>query len=134
MARNLTNFDRNLPRRTRYLVHACDPLFTEQFGRTLNDSGTRLVKLSARSPNLNTYAERFVRSIKSECLIHVIPVGERHLCRCVSKHVEHYHHEQNHQGPGNKPIEEASRHRNSEGSRECRERPGGVLRYYRREE
>ena len=49
------------------------------------------VRLPSRSPNLNAYAERFVRSIKSECLGQVIPIGEAHLRRAVREYVEHYH-------------------------------------------
>ncbi len=85
-----------------------------------------------RSPNLNAYAERFVRSIKSECLAQVIPLGERHLRRCVSEYVEHYHRERNHQGLGNELVERQSVGRDRDGPVECRERLGGVLRYYRR--
>ena len=57
----------------------------------------RTVKLPARSPNLNTYAERFVRSIKSECLAQVIPLGEGHLRTAAKEYAEHYHLERNHQ-------------------------------------
>ena len=84
------------------------------------------IKLPSRSPNLNAYAERFVRSIKSECLAQVIPIGERHLRRAVREYVDHYHGERNHQGIGNRlidsPVDDSRRI-------ECRERLGG-LRYY----
>jgi transposase InsO family protein len=50
---------------------------------------------------LNAYAERFVGSIKSECLRHIVPIGERHLRAIVREYVEHYHHERNHQGLDN---------------------------------
>jgi putative transposase len=61
----------------------------------LESSGVRSVRLPSRSPNLNAYAERFVRSIKSECLAQVIPIGEAHLRRAVREYVEHYHGERN---------------------------------------
>lgn len=83
-----------------------------------------------RSPNLNAYAERFVRSIKSECLAQVIPLAGRHLRRSVSEYVEHYHHERNHQGLGNELIGRPPQARVVDGPVECRERLGGVLRYY----
>jgi transposase InsO family protein len=51
-----------------------------------------------RAPNANAYAERFVRSIKEECLDRLIPMGERHVRRAVAEYVEHYHGERNHQG------------------------------------
>ena len=132
IARNLTDIESSFPKRTRYLIHDRDPLFTEQFGRILEGSGVRPVKLPAQSPNLNAYAERFVRSIKSECLAQIIPLGERHLRRSVSEYVEHYHRERNHQGLGNELIEKSSQDCANRGAVECRERLGGVLRYYRR--
>jgi transposase InsO family protein len=132
VARNLTDIEDGFPQRTRYLIHDHDPLFTAQFGRILEDSGVRPVKLPARSPNLNAYAERFVRSIKSECLAQIIPLGERHLRRSVSEYIEHYHRERNHQGLGNELIESSDREGCGDGRVECRERLGGVLRYYRR--
>ena len=55
----------------------------------LQAGGVETVKLPARSPNLNAYAERFVRSIQSECLSKIIPLGERHLRLAVSEYVEH---------------------------------------------
>jgi hypothetical protein len=66
-ARNLTDCDAGFLNETRRLVHDRNPLFTEGFGRILNRSGVRTVKLPARSPNLNACAERFVRSVQSEC-------------------------------------------------------------------
>jgi hypothetical protein len=90
------------------------------------------VKLPSRSPNLNAYAERFVRSIKSKCLARVIPIGEGHLRRMVREYVKHYHGERNHQGIGNRLIDSSADEFQSCGSIECRERLGGLLRYYRR--
>ena len=132
VARNLTDIESSFPKRTRYLIHDRDPLFTEQFRRILEDSGVRPVRLPAQSPNLNAYAERFVRSIKSEVLAQIIPIGERHLRRSVSEYVEHYHRERNHQGLGNELIEKSSQDSANKGAVECRDRLGGVLRYYRR--
>jgi putative transposase len=57
--------------------------------------------LPARSPNLNAYAERWVRSVKEECLSKVILSGERSLRRALCEYVEHYHAERNHQGKDN---------------------------------
>jgi hypothetical protein len=64
-----------------------------------------VVRLPARSPNLNAFAGRFVLSIRSECLDRIVPLGERHLRRAVSEFVAHYHHERNHQGLENRLIE-----------------------------
>jgi hypothetical protein len=60
----------------------------------------KCLRLPARSPDLNSIAERFVLSIKSECLSKLVPLGERHLRRAVSEYVVHYHRERNHQGLG----------------------------------
>ena len=132
IARNLTDTDADLPPGTSFLIHDRDPLLTEQYSRALEGAGIEPVRLPARSPNLNVYAERFVRSIEAECLAHVIPLGERHLRRCVSEYVEHYHRERNHQGLGNELIESVSSGRCRDGPIERSGRLGGVLRYYQR--
>ena len=85
----------------RYLIHDRDSLFTSAFSETLASAGVETVRLPARSPNLNAYAERFVRSIKESCLDRLILVGEESLRRAVREFVAHYHHERNHQGLGN---------------------------------
>ena len=89
----------------RYLIHDRDPLLTGQFQSLLRSAGVESVKLPPRSPNLNSYAERFVRSIKEECLSKIIPIGERHLRLAVEEFAEHYHLERNHQGLGNRLID-----------------------------
>ncbi len=98
--------------------------------RNLTDAGVKTVKLPARSPNLNAYAERFVRSIKYECLNRMVPLGENHLRTVVRAYVAHYHLERNHQGLDNKlifPVQESCW---TQDSIRCRERLGGMLRYY----
>ena len=107
-------------------------LFTREFKGVLQSGGVDTVKLPARSPDLNAYAERFVRSIKSECLAQIIPLGERHLCNAVSEYTKHYHLERNHQGLDNQLIGKVSEAPSIEGAIECRERLGGVLKYYYR--
>jgi transposase InsO family protein len=104
IARNLTDAEDGFLLRSRYLIHDRDPLFTKGFREILESSGVHPVRLPSRSPNLNAYAERFVRSIKSECLAQVIPIGEGHLRRMVREYIEHYHGERNPQGIGNRLI------------------------------
>jgi hypothetical protein len=88
--------------------------------------------LPAQSPNLNAYAERWVRSVKEECLSRVNLFGERSLRRALSDYVDHYHAERNQQGKGNVLLFPwAARQR--EGPVHCRERLGGLLRYYHRQ-
>jgi transposase InsO family protein len=132
IARNLTDCEDGFLLGCRYLIHDRDPLFTRAFRATLESSGMVPVKLPSRSPNLNAYAERFVRSIKLECMAQVVPLGECHLRRAVREYVDHYHSERNHQGLGNELIEPDVANSCSNGPVECRERLGGLLRYYRR--
>ncbi len=133
IARNLTDPDVGFLRCARYLIHDRDPLFTAGFRANLKSAGVETVKLPARSPNLNAYAERFVRSIKSECLSKIIPLGERHLRQAVGEFTEHYQLERNHQGIGNRLIERSRGHPRNIGRVACRERLGGVLNFYYRE-
>jgi transposase InsO family protein len=132
VARNLIDREDGFLIRSRFLIHDRDPLFTRAFGSALRSAGVEPVRLPSRSPNLNAYAERFVRSVKSECVAQVIPLGERHLRRVVCEYLEHYHFERNHQGLGNRLIETSAANRTTGGSVECRERLGGLLRYYQR--
>ena len=89
--------------------------------------------LPARSPNLNAYAERWVRSVKEECLSKLILFGERSLRRALSEYVEHFHAERNHQGKGNVLLFPRDTHIRREQPVRCRERLGGLLRYYHQE-
>ena len=104
MARNLTDPGDGFLRASRHLIHDRDPLYTRVFEDILRAAGVNPVRLPARSPDLNAYAERFVRSIKDECLNRVVPLGEGHLRRLVHEYVEHYHRERNHQGVGNQLL------------------------------
>ena len=90
------------------------------------------MKLPARSPNLNAYAERFVRSIKSECLAQIIPLGERHLRHAVKEYTQHYHIERNHQGLDNQLIEKRDGVIDMNSAVVRHERLGGSLNYYDR--
>ena len=132
IARNLTDADDGFLNATRYLIHDRDPLFTQAFSELLKSSSVKAVKLPAQSPNLNAYAERFVRSIKSECLAQIIPLGERHLRKAVKEYTKHYHCERNHQGLDNQLIEKPRDAPNLNHAVECAERLGGILKYYYR--
>jgi transposase InsO family protein len=132
IARNLVDCEEGFLVNCRHLIHDRDPLFTHAFAGTLRRAGVNPVKLPVRSPNLNSYAERFVRSAKSECVGQVIPIGERHLRRVVSEYVEHYHCERNHQGIGNRLIDRDASALGKSGPVACHERLGGILRYYAR--
>jgi putative transposase len=114
----------------RYLIHDRDPLFDDGFLSLLRSVGVQSVRLPPRSPNTNAYAERFVRSIKEECLSKIIPIGERHLRRVIEEYAEHYHLERNHQGLGNRLIDGKPSGKSARRV-ECRKRLGGLLRFYR---
>ncbi len=104
VARNLTDAVDGFLHGKRYLLHDRDPLFTHDVRELLCSAGVECLRLPAHSPNLNAFAERFVLSIKSECLNKLVPLGERHLRLAVSEFVEHYHLERNHQGLDNRLI------------------------------
>jgi transposase InsO family protein len=115
-----------------HLIVDRDPLYTAHFRSILQAAGLRVLRLPAYSPNLNAYAERFVRSIKHECLRHIIPLGERHLRSVLCEFVDHYHAERNHQGLDN-VIPLPSRNSASPVGRICRrDRLGGLLTFYQR--
>jgi len=105
VGRNLTDSASGALRSKRYLIIDRDSKYTAQFRRLIRDSGTKVIRLPPRSPNLNAYAERFVRSIKDECLTRMIFVGEASLRRAVNDYVEHYHRERNHQGLENRLLQ-----------------------------
>ncbi|MCJ8329059.1 MAG: transposase [Lentisphaeria bacterium] len=96
-ARNLTGFDGDLSQ-AKYLIHDRDSKYSKDFAQIMQSAGIETIKLPPRSPNLNAYAERFVRSIKDECLSKFIPIGEKFLRHIIKEYIEHYHHERNHQG------------------------------------
>ena len=71
----------------------------------LTSVGVQVIQTPCRAPNANAHAERFVRSVRTECLNRVIALGERHFSETLQTFVEHYHHERNHQGLGNRVLE-----------------------------
>ena len=134
VARNATMQDTGYLNGCRYLLHDRDKKFCREFRETLAAGGVKCTPIPARSPNLNAHAERWVRSIKEECLSKLILFGERSLRRVVSDFLEHYHQERNHQGQDNLllfPVS-APRTLGPQGAVRCRERLGGLLKYYSR--
>ena len=106
-----------------------DAKWSELVRARLQDAGIRVIQTPYRAPNANAHAERFVRSIKEECLNRLIPIGERHHRRAVAEFVAHYHCERNHQGLANELIEgECAKGRLGRVRRHPR--LGGLLNYY----
>ena len=101
MARNVTMEGCGILRDCRYLLHDRDTKYTRSFRAIIVSGRVEPLALPARSPNLNAYAERWVRSVEQECLSKVILFGERSLRRALNEYVEHYHAERNHQGKSN---------------------------------
>lgn len=133
IARNLTAADEGILNGKRYLIHDRDPLFTSEFLNMIADAGVKSVKLPPHSPNLNAYAERFVRSIKESCLDKMIFFGENSLRKGVHEFVSHYHHERNHQGLGNRLIVPEAGLLANAGAVRRRQRLSGMLNYYYRQ-
>ena len=129
VARMLTAADEGILVGYRVLICDRDTKWSMPVRARLGEVGIRVVQTPYQGPNANAYAERFVRSIKHECLNRVIPFGERHLRRTIAEFVEHYHGERNHQGLDNELIDGAR-------AVECvgricrRQRLGGLLNYY----
>jgi len=133
VARNLLDVGDGFLLGKRYLILDRDPLYTREFRAAMKRGGVEVLRLPPSSPNLNAYAERFVLSIRSECLDRIVPLGEAHLRRTVSEFVRHYRFERNHQGLENALIESTPSPANTNGRVERRERLGGLLNFYYRE-
>jgi transposase InsO family protein len=132
VGRNLTDSEEGFLRGKRYLLMDRDTKYDEAFRSTLKQSGVEPVRLPPHSPNLNAHIERFLRSLKEECLERLILFGEGPLRNAVCEFLVHYHAERNHQGLGNRIIEPGNEVGCTTGEIACRERLGGTLRYYHR--
>jgi transposase InsO family protein len=133
VARNLTDVSDGFLLNSRYLIMDRDTKYTEEFRGHLDREGVKPVRCPVRAPNCNAVAERFVRSIKEECLDRMILFGEAFLRRALKEYIEHYHTERNHQGVGNRLLQPLAMVSSSHGPTQCRERLGGMLNFYYRE-
>jgi len=133
IARNVTDAVEGFFAGKRYLIHDRDPLYTNEFLSILADAGVESIKLPPRSPNLNAYAERFVRTIKEGCLDRMILFGEDSLRIAVREFVTHYHAERNHQGLDNRLIVPIQNNGGIAGTVLRRQRLGGMLNFYYRD-
>ena len=131
VAKILTDVEDGFLRGKRYLIHDRDPLYTtEGFHEILKSSGIEPVKLPARSPDLNCYAERYVKSVKSECLDYLILSSVTQLEYALGQYSEYYHHERIHQSLGR--IIEPKHLIDDTADIVCIERLGGLLKSYHR--
>ena len=131
VARNVTMEEWGFLGPGQYLIHDRDTKFCAAFQQLIDDAGVERVVLPPRSPNLNAYAERWIRSVKDEALARLILFGESSLRHVLNEYVEHYHHERNHQGKDNVLLfPTSSQDTVCAGALQCRERLGGLLKYY----
>jgi putative transposase len=135
LARNVTMADWGFLGPGQYLIHDRDGKFCPAFHRIIDDAGVTRVPLPPRSPNLNAYAERWVRSVREEALSRLILFGERSLWHVLTEYVTHFHQERPYQGKGNVvliPTVTPARVTTRGNAIRCRERLGGLLKYYDR--
>jgi transposase InsO family protein len=134
VARNVTMEEWGFLSSGQYLIHDRDGKYCPAFQQIIDAAGVTRVPLPPRSPNLNAYAERWVRSVKEECLSRLILFGEASLRHALTQYMEHFYHERNHQGKGHvllfSPVSQDKAHA---GPLRCRERLGGLLKYYERD-
>jgi putative transposase len=133
IARNLTDIEDSFLLGKRYVLMDRDTKFCAAFQDLLQNEGVKPILLPPKSPNLNAHQERFHRSLKEECLDRMIFFGEKSLQNAVREFIAHYHSERNHQGIGNQIIESGKEVGQAIGAIQCRERLGGMLKYYHRQ-
>jgi len=133
VARNLIDVSDGFLLDGRYLVMDRDTKYTEAFRDFLDREGVKPVRCPVRAPNCNAFAERFVRSIREECLDRIILFGEASLRRALREYVVHFRGERNHQGLGNRLLEPCATGNSTGRPIQCRERLGGTLNFYFRE-
>jgi putative transposase len=133
MARNVSMEGCGALGDSRSLLHDRDTKYTASFLAIIKSGGVKTLRLPARSPNLNAYSERWVRSAKEECLSKLVLLGECSLRQAMREYVVHYHAERNHQGKSHILLFPQVTETLCEKAVECRQRLGGLLRYYHRE-
>ena len=132
VARNLTDSVDGFLRNMQFLVVDNDVLFTRQFCSILADAGVDVTRTAIQAPNMNAFAERWVQTVKRECLSKLILYGEEHLRRALSEFLAHYHEQRPHQGLGNQRITPTADEPPNGNKVVVDERLGGLLRSYRR--
>jgi transposase InsO family protein len=131
LARNLTGED-GLIQNARFLLHDRDTKYSEGFDAVFVAAGIQPLKLPPQSPNLNAFAERWVRSVKDECLDQLILFGECSLRHALNEYLAHHQHERNHQGLDNVIPFPDQRSVCHDGTIRKSERLGGLLNFYHR--
>jgi hypothetical protein len=131
VARILTDCEDGFLKGKRFLIHDRDPLYnTKGFYEILQSSGIEPIKLPAKSPDLNSIAERFVKTVKYECLNYLILSSVKQLEYTLNHFQQYYHHERIHQSLGR--IIEPKHEIDDTSEVVCIERLGGLLKSYHR--
>jgi transposase InsO family protein len=133
VVRNLSDVSEGFLSNSRYLIMDRDTKYTEDFRGHLDRVGVKSIRCPVRAPNCNAFAERFVRSIKDECLGRMILFGASSLRRALREYAAQYHAERNHQGVGKRLLEPLATVSPINDPIQCRDRLGGMLNYYHRE-
>jgi putative transposase len=134
MARNLTDaFDGFLRAPVRYVLMDRDTKFTAEFQAILTAAEVEPVLLPPKSPNCNAHLERFFRSLKEDALLRIILFGETALRNAPTEFLLHYHGERAHQGLDHQILHPEPEVGQKVGVITCRERLGGLLKYYHRQ-
>jgi hypothetical protein len=132
VCRSLTDCEDGFLKEANHLIVDRDTSFRTMRDYLSQNTDTEVVLLPPKSRNLNAYMERWFRSLKSESLNRIIFFGKRSLERAVAEYAEHYQSERNHQGLQNSLIEPDQTTGTDNGTIDCRERLGGMLKYYHR--
>jgi putative transposase len=130
--RNLTDSEDGFRKGMRYILMDRDTKYSDAFRSMLKESAVEPVRLPPKSPNLNAHIERFMRSLKEDCLERLILFGEESLRNAVAEYLIHFHAERNHQGLQNRLIQPGPEAKISRGKIECRNRLGGMMKFYYR--
>ena len=138
-AESLLNQAREGGLRVNYVVHDRDTKYTRSFDLALRRKRAQVVKTAHCAPNMQAYVERFIQSLKRECLDHFVVLGKQHLDHLCSEYLAHYHQERPHQGKGNELLLAKTRRKSFPAQTDepisladvrCSQRLGGLLKHY----
>ena len=129
-ARNLSFT--NVLERTRFLIHDRDSKFTAAFDEVFRSEGITVIHTPVQAPQANAYAERFVRTVRNECLDWLLIIGRRHLEHVLPIYIQHYNRERPHRGLALQPPEPLQVKQPPGGDVRRHDRLGGLVHEYYR--